>query len=52
MSIKYIHSFIQGAHAGLKGVIMAYIFVFTFIRLLERSYFCLFLWKGLIKVLF
>ena len=27
-------------------------FVFTFIRLLERSYFCLFLMKGLIKVLF
>ena len=25
---------------------------FYIIRLLERSYFCIFLWKGLIKVLF
>ena len=33
-------------------VLYCLIFVFTFIKLLERSYFCLFLWKGLMKVLF
>ena len=42
---KEKRSILQGAHTGL-------IFVFTFIRLLERSYFRIFLQQGLINVLF
>ena len=52
VSLSLLLSVIQGAHAGLIRSYNVFYFRFYIIRLLERSYFCFFLWKGLIKVLF
>ena len=49
--LLYLKS-LQGAHAGLNKVLKGFIFVFPFIRLLERSHFKEFSTRGLIKVYF
>ena len=49
---RQMHKLIQGAHVGIIRSYNVLFCVFTFIRLLERSYLWPFFQKGLIKVLF